>query len=448
MFNIRYGRSYRATFLFATVFLSASFMFFTWNIDYQGKPMAGRSHVSVIINDTIAKKGAFFEAAIRQVHQQLGDKMDILQEFDDTLMKQRQNHVTQMCSVLKRFEMADIMNRVSYYKNINVLYCSVPKVGTKFWFRMFHVMETGEHTSPFEISDGPKSVYRIRNSVNNAEIAKRIKLAQKIMFTRDPYKRIFSTYIDKLVSPNGRYWSIGRKILSIVRKSKLNTKFQCGQDVQFGELVKYLIATDPESYDRHFKPVSSQCDVCDIHYDVIGKVETFKHDVMYIRNITNASEKGVIFKDFAEEKNVDNIIFKVRRAFALKKLSLKCISDHMVHLRLWRVLQIGGLIDKFDNYPLNPDESQEANVTVITDLMLRAYGRSTHAARFNKQEALLQAYSQVPLEDLEQLRLKYLKDLILFDYEDRPSYLFDGKGSAKPKNKNSFDYYDAMSLSL
>ncbi|XP_046543787.1 uncharacterized protein LOC124253978 [Haliotis rubra] len=164
--------------------------------------------------------------------------------------------------------------------------------------------------------------------------------------------------------------------------------------------------------------------------------------------MTNASEKGVMFKDFVEEKNVDNIIFKVQRAFIMKKKSLKCISDHMVHLRLWRVLQIGGLIDKYDEYPLNPDESREANVTVIMNLMLSAYQRSSPKARLNKQEALLQAYSQVSLEDLEQLRLKYLKDLLLFDYEDRPSYLFDRKSSAKSETKTTFDYYDAMRLCL
>ncbi|XP_067686964.1 carbohydrate sulfotransferase 10-like [Haliotis asinina] len=429
---------------FGVVFLAviallvlASYMTFFCRVD----AAQDATHVRVKITGKVTSET--LQGAIDQVHRNVEDKGYVYLEFDDGELKRRAKHARDICSTLKSPNIST--DKLSYYKHLNLLYCPVPKVATKFWFRALHILETGEKKSPFEINRGPEKPISHQGYGTDEEIRAIIQSAYKIMFTRDPYQRIFSAYVDKFLSPNPVFWSLGKGIIMKVRKSRPNL-LGCGEDVTFREVIRYLTGIDVELHDFHFRPVSSQCDVCHIQYDIIGKVETFEHDAMFIFNQTHASERGMIVKNFKEESNIYNIIFNVHRAFSLKNQSLECISHHMVHRRLWRVLQISGLINKYDDYPLSPNESRKANETMIMNLVLRAYERSTPEARLNKQEALLQAYSQIPLVGLEHLRLKYLRDLMLFDYEERPSFLFDKGNTKLGKSQVSFDYFDVLTL--
>ncbi|XP_071112147.1 carbohydrate sulfotransferase 14-like [Haliotis cracherodii] len=410
------------------------------------EPAGDATHARVEIRGNIADKADIYREAIHQVHQRVKDKGDALVGFDDGELKRRATHVKDVCSMVNSPNIS--LDHVSYYKHLDLLYCHVPKAATKFWFRALHILETGQHKSPFEIVHGPKRLFTEQDYGTNENMRSIIQSAFKIVFARDPYQRIFSAYVDKFLSPNAMFWSFGEKIIKKVRITQPNTTLGCGEDVKFSELIRYLIGVNPKSYDHHFRPVSLQCDVCNIQYDVIGNVETFEHDAKFIFNQTHASERGMIIKDFKEENNINYIVFKVQKAFGFKKRTLKCISDHMVHRRVWRALQISGLINKYDDYPLSPDESSKANKTAIMNLMLRAYERSLPEAKLNKREALLQAYSQVPLVGLEQLRLIYLNDLKLFGYEERPSYLFDKAETHSRESQDSFDYFDILKLKV
>ena len=54
------------------------------------------------------------------------------------------------------------------------------------------------------------------------------------MFTREPYSKLLSGYIDKLFAPNPYFWNvIGRFIIQKFRKYPSLRSLECGHDVTF-----------------------------------------------------------------------------------------------------------------------------------------------------------------------------------------------------------------------
>nr|XP_053635326.1 carbohydrate sulfotransferase 11-like [Cherax quadricarinatus] len=49
----------------------------------------------------------------------------------------------------------------------------------------------------------------------------------------------------------------------------------------FEEYVDYLLNTDVDSYDEHWKPISRLCHVCEFNFDYIIKYENFKEEINY-----------------------------------------------------------------------------------------------------------------------------------------------------------------------
>ena len=54
------------------------------------------------------------------------------------------------------------------------------------------------------------------------------------MFTREPYGKLLSGYVDKLFAPNPYFWkAIGRLIIRKFRKDPSPESLTCGHDVTF-----------------------------------------------------------------------------------------------------------------------------------------------------------------------------------------------------------------------
>ena len=87
-----------------------------------------------------------------------------------------------------------------------------------------------------------------------------------MLFTRDPWARIWSSYVDKFVLPDS-WLDHGRSIMSR-RKDKAKKKL-CADNIQFVEFLDYVLNANR---DVHWRPVYAVCNPCVFHPQYLGKV--------------------------------------------------------------------------------------------------------------------------------------------------------------------------------
>ncbi|CAM1323930.1 Uncharacterised protein g8523 [Pycnogonum litorale] len=111
----------------------------------------------------------------------------------------------------------------------------------------------------------------------------------KVMFVRHPFERIVSAYNDKFSicgrpDPSKRlnmhYCSLVRNMkdnrMSIKRNATGNST------LEFDEFIEYIISTNPNMFDIHWRRYKDHCDPCRLRYDLIGKMDTMTDDRRYM----------------------------------------------------------------------------------------------------------------------------------------------------------------------
>jgi hypothetical protein len=255
-----------------------------------------------------------------------------------------------------------------------------------------------------------------------------------------------------MFSTNPFFWDVfGTHTIEHFRPNASNHSSVCGHDVTFAEFVKYVIrAEDKNIYqNEHFTPSFDQCSPCHIKYDIIGKMETFKQDIVYILNKAHApgmieSLKNMSVESIADEiSDIAEITFKWCKTEKFAKCA-KCITFEKALRRSWRKLQIKCVISKSIAFPFSSDESETIREFEFKAAMIKAAQRTVDNqwGKENRQDALLEAYYTVPIEDMNKLQNIFQKDFELFQYEPRPSMLFQ----RNQKLSTDFSYFDWSSL--
>ncbi|KAL8580588.1 hypothetical protein ACOMHN_046791 [Nucella lapillus] len=100
----------------------------------------------------------------------------------------------------------------------------------------------------------------------------------RFMFTRNPYTRLWSVYIDKFVLPDFFFWSkhasaiIDGRLKKMFPKQKRRYINMCS-DISFEEFVQYAVG-DPSSpswhSNDHILPISKTCNLCSFDPNFIG----------------------------------------------------------------------------------------------------------------------------------------------------------------------------------
>ena len=113
-------------------------------------------------------------------------------------------------------------------------------------------------------------------------------LRNSLVFTivRHPFERLVSAYRDKFELAKKYayiYNHYAAQILNItINKSKINSRGHHIRRPTFSEFVEYLLRTPVDQYNDHWVPYWLHCHICDIEYDVIGKMETINEDIDFI----------------------------------------------------------------------------------------------------------------------------------------------------------------------
>jgi hypothetical protein len=171
----------------------------------------------------------------------------------------------------------------------------------------------------------------------------------KVMFTRDPYNRLFSFFVDKLLAPNPYFWkSIGVKIAVLTRGfRKERFRSVCGHDILFSEFIKYVIYTlkTGQNIDPHWVEMNKNCHPCEIKYNFVGKMENFQEDSAQILTKLGLTKMVLFLNISGKDAAVDDAIKDtLNQPFSFHTKYKSCVSFKDALLRAWKKLQIRGLI--------------------------------------------------------------------------------------------------------
>ena len=330
-------------------------------------------------------------------------------------------------------------------KKHKLVYCAIEKIGCTFWKRVFQIISGFKNvTDPFEIQAiRAYEGYLTAKGLPFDQIHFILKQSKSFIFVREPYERLLSGYVDKLFAPNAAYWAfIGTFITQNFRQNATEQNKKCGHDITFAEFVQYFIHSQHNNLrrDAHFVPNFEHCRPCEIDYDYIGKLETFEEDTLFLLTELQLDDK-VKFTNFQSETERDAITDAADYVYSMRRAITKCMTMHEALFRAYRKLQIRGIISKHVPYPFTRDSQRDITIDEYKQELLAAHAQSgtSESRKANRKEALLEAYSTLPDDLLQQLRAEVKIDANLFDYEELPDVIRTAK-----EYKPSFKYFDVL----
>ena len=317
-------------------------------------------------------------------------------------------------------------------KHKNFLYCPVEKSASTFLRRFMYALinssRSREVSSPFDIpiETALRHSYDTLRTLFRKGIKDFVDKSVKLVVVREPFSRLFSAYVDKLLVPNSYYWEQwGTRAISRYRMSPTSQSLLCGHDVTFPEFVKYVIDTLHVS-DVHLQPVNTLCSPCEIQFSVIGHVETLQSDFQYLTSVLKISVANFNAEMLAADVISDAITDSTLSAFEPYEDLQYCVSKFETCKRLWRKMQLRGIISDKIKLPLKPYEAEKVTASEFVKIIHDAQKRSskdTDSLQLQKFQALHDAYKEVPAEDIMALVKVYYLDFEVFGYDKHPSFL-------------------------
>ncbi|KAL3836460.1 hypothetical protein ACJMK2_021892 [Sinanodonta woodiana] len=331
--------------------------------------------------------------------------------------------------------------QMHYSSQYKLLYCPVEKVGSTFWRRVFYILygkASQVYNHPLEVPIVDALAQKYETLPRSVRLPNQIRVflnnSFKFMFVRNPFSRILSAYIDKVFSPNPVYWkNFGIPSIRNSRHNASKHSLTCGHDATFPEFLRYVIKSETtlRNRDSHFKGMTSLCKPCSVHYNFIGKMETFERDAKFLFHKLgiNSFIQGMSDK-FSKMSVYDAIVDSVNGPYHWKRNIDRCIPFEQSQRRTWRKLQLKGLIAMNQYYPFREDEvSKETFIHVAWN----AYQNSSiEDLAAQKKIVAQEAFHSVPLRDLELFKDVFKDDFTIFEYDDTPEEYFERSQKVQP----------------
>ena len=341
-------------------------------------------------------------------------------------MEQRKRLVNYVCN--RTGAISGKFSEVSGIKANNLSYCMVQKAGCTIYIRLFKFLNGQNRHTGTPLSIGK---YEVHNSLSHLyktftnDDYSFIMTSLRAMTVRNPYTRLWSAYIDKLLLPD--FWqSKGRQIIKFSRSQPSGKSLRCGYDVTFPEFIKYVLFTGHSmtfiNQDKHWLPASDICDPCAFKPEIINKQETFVNDLKYtlrMSNLTHMSKK-LIAGDPTEFEIQDQINYN----FKIQHLHANCIDKYGLSRLIWVALALNGYIPAGERFPTDIyQESLNAeSLYQMVKSLREEHNVTKEDTKLARKLALRTAYSQISHTDLERLRELYKHDFEMFGYDSKPEF--------------------------
>ncbi|KAK3788543.1 hypothetical protein RRG08_030243 [Elysia crispata] len=329
-----------------------------------------------------------------------------------------------MCRQLgpERWPYTPLRDTLIVNRDHSLLYCPIEKIGSSVWKRVFKILNLigdGQNASLLSIPStkahqGLRKIL-LRNEVSE-DRGKILATYTSFIFVRDPFSRLLSSYLDKLLLPNPLGEQFCRvHIAPFLKRGKAENVKRCHKDLSFADFCSYMAfaLTEGLRLDPHFTQISSHCDPCRVAYTFLGKMETFVADTKAILNATGLSFKLITGEkeDFDQENDLSIMHDVIQRTFYY--LNRYNISKGDALNRIWQDFQIRGFIPISRRFPYSYHGYRgvfdlEAETINLKDFELSAkaaYGitRSREERRQQRENATIRLFQSVPLTVLHQL---------------------------------------------
>ncbi|XP_076437663.1 uncharacterized protein LOC143276893 [Babylonia areolata] len=382
------------------------------------------------------------------------EEKEELEEQEEELAKRRSVY-EQRC----RQPLKGAVENPFYYPPAKLAVCLIPKVGSTFWKRIFYFLHNETNTSvavssPFHI-DRFFVHFGQRKKTKTAPYNRHKAMFDKFtkaMFTRDPWNRVWSSYVDKLVLPDS-WLDHGKAILQRRRvaaklgsrvhgagppsawsKQALQGAKKCSDDVTFQEFLDYAMR---QVDDVHWRPVHLVCNPCTYKPRYVGKVETFSKDSAHILQKVGLS-RLVQGHDSHRNHSEDELRMLTKyhfQIYATRAGIRQCLNHSGVAGRLWKAFVLNGYIGENLTFPLEEfqkelDQTRDSMKAgeKATELLLKYHHAlpplSSAQMRQHRRDVMVQEYRKAPRDLLNRLADKFKDDFILFGYEARPEDIF------------------------
>lgn len=262
--------------------------------------------------------------------------------------------------------------------------------------------------------------------INNPLSRISLSNGRTFMFARDPWSRLWSGFIDKLLLPD--FWVIVAPHVAKTVRPSLPEKLTCVNNITFEEFLVYINKSNPD-LNEHWRPVHKICSPCHVQFDVVGKMESFAADSDYIHEnygIDKFEEIKTIFEAFYEEvKMLTEYNFKLGACSSNKRDKRLLIA-----VRLWKAFQLNGYINRNTDFPSEKfDEAslEENSAEVFLELFNSTTTHSSYEKfdkKKQKKDMMKEAYRSIPMETLANIQRIYKYDFELFEYDIKPSEIF------------------------
>ncbi|XP_059140498.1 carbohydrate sulfotransferase 9-like isoform X1 [Physella acuta] len=339
-------------------------------------------------------------------------------------MSSRRKLVEQTCARGVGVLREPVINHTLVSRMHHFIYCPVEKTASTFWRRFLYQLEfTDPMQSPFDVSVktayDAMTLHRLQVFEKKSRLQLLLDLSTKLLFVRDPYSRIFSAYVDKLLAPNPVFWETWG--VPSVRLYRNNCGSSCGDDVTFSEFVSYTL--DHEwGYEPHVMPIFRLCSPCWVNYTIVGKMETFRRDTRHLLTYLQLNESRLGLERLHDDVVRDAVEDSVNDAMSEAWLnsSLKCTDKIGVAKRIWRKLQIRGLISWRRNFDLDPKYVETMQGEDYINILKQSLGASTDVQELalQKEQAKLEAFSTLTHGQISKLQEIYMPDFKLFGYDE------------------------------
>ena len=377
---------------------------------------------------------------------------------------ERVQHIRNACRRLNRSTDRGIYESTVQFnleldQNHNISFCKIQKAGSTFIKKIFKLLY--KRSNILKSKSKRLTAFRqLRETKSFEELQKTIEYSMNIMFLREPFSRAFSGYVDKLFAPNSLYWkATGSFIVHEIRNSSSVSEFvnssesianssrHCGHDVTFPEFMKYLILSQEQNRrrDRHFYPMFDHCSPCKIEFDFVGKMETFKDDVLCLLNQWNQKfGTDITFNDFEKENDLRMAFSQISRLYAMRRAITNCLSFYDGLKRVWKLLEIRGIFPKGTLFPFSESESKDITIQEVQMRASEVIESITNrtAVKLQRREALIEAYSQVNFDDIQTYTNLYDNDFTIFGYDKVPSFIATINRTAE--NTRRLSYFDML----
>lgn len=229
---------------------------------------------------------------------------------------------------------ADRLSMIMVDRQHHLLFCQIPGVAQNDWRRIF-IYLTGKVnvTSHLKISayDAHSKYAHFLERLSDFKPEERRRIAKeslKVLFVRDPFERLVSTYQNKFQARYSKYFhqTFGRKIVQRYRKNATAQARRDGNDVKFDEFVRFVLDSEHETdgpLNEHWERYYKQCHPCVFHYDFVGKFETLVEDtreVLARGNVLNKLSPPFVADTFRNSEKSLRTFFQTVSQTDLKRL--------------------------------------------------------------------------------------------------------------------------------